>query len=137
MDWEPITRTGPPDPERIKVDEPSGRIVLHFPLSAIPPVDWRQYAERNWAAGAASEGYPSPSVEGSFVKVLSQPDQTSFESWAANVDQSIEAANRYYEVGLERKRKQQADAEVAEGERNDLLQQARRWAETLDPAGDD
>ena len=129
-DWKPIRRTGKPDADAIRFDERSGRIELHFPLSATPPAEWTQFLDRSWK----DPNVPQPKVRGQTLVVWSKPSEAEFADWAKAVDGTIESANHYYrEAVLEPRRRDQAAAQRAAEERESLLEEARGWAEGLEP----
>ncbi len=74
-DWEPVKRTGKPDPRN--VDERTGttRIVLHFPISASPPREWREFFESRHRG----QEYPPPSIQESEIIVLPLDSEEDFD----------------------------------------------------------
>jgi hypothetical protein len=59
-DWEPIKRTGRPDPKGIH-ERMGGRIELHFPVLARPPREWAEYFEE---LHTRQNDYPPLRVQG-------------------------------------------------------------------------
>src|SRR4029450_2040367 len=86
MDWEPIKRTGKPDPR--SVDERTGttRIVLHFPISASPPREWREFFESRHRG----QEYPPPSIQEAEIIALPLESEEDFITWTENVDRDIQ-----------------------------------------------
>jgi hypothetical protein len=129
MDWEPIKRTGKPDPR--SVDERTGttRIVLHFPISASPPREWREFFESRHRG----QEYPPLSIQEAEIIVLPLESEEDFITWAENVDRDIQLSNEFYVQVLTEEQQQRNVAQEAEEERLRKLEQARTWTEGLDP----
>jgi hypothetical protein len=128
-DWEPVKRTGKPDPRN--VDERTGttRIVLHFPISASPPREWREFFESRHRG----QEYPPLSIQEAEIIVLALESEEDFITWTGNVDRDIQLANEYYVTALIEEQQQRNVAPQAEEERLRKLEQARTWTEQLDP----
>jgi hypothetical protein len=129
MDWEPIKRAGKPDPR--SVDERTGttRIVLHFPISASPPREWREFFESRHRG----QEYPPLSIQEAEIIVLALESEEDFITWTGNVDRDIQLANEYYVTALTEEQQQRNVAPQAEEERLRKLEQARTWTEQLEP----
>lgn len=129
MDWEPIKRTGKPDPR--SVDERTGttRIVLHFPISASPPREWREFFESRHRG----RDYPPLSIQEAEIIVLALESEEDFITWAENVDRDIQLANEFYVTVLVEREQERNVAQQAEEERLRKLEQARAWTEQLEP----
>jgi hypothetical protein len=129
MDWEPIKRTGKPDPR--SVDERTGatRIVLHFPISASPPREWREFFESRHR----EHDYPPLSIQEAEIIVLALGSEEDFITWTENVDRDIQLANEYYVTVLVDREQERNVAQHAEEERLRKLEQARTWTEQLEP----
>jgi hypothetical protein len=129
MDWEPIKRTGKPDPR--SVDERTGttRIVLHFPISASPPREWREFFESRHRG----QEYPPLSIQEAEIIVLPLDSAEDFITWTENVDRDIQLANEYYVTVLVEREQERNVAQYAEEERLRKLEQARTWTEQLEP----
>ena len=129
MDWEPIKRTGKPDPR--SVDERTGatRIVLHFPISASPPREWREFFESRHRG----QDYPPLSIQESEVIVLPLESEEDFITWTENVDRDIQLANEFYVPVLVEAEQERNVAQEAVEERLRKLEQARTWTEQLEP----
>ena len=129
MDWEPIKRTGKPDPR--SVDERTGatRIVLHFPISASPPREWREFFESRHRG----QEYPPLSIQEAEIIVLPLESEEDFITWTENVNRDIQLANEFYvQVLIEREQERNVAQEAVE-ERQRKLEQARTWTEQLEP----
>jgi hypothetical protein len=129
MDWEPIKRTGKPDPR--SVDERTGatRIVLHFPISASPPREWREFFESRHRG----QDYPPLSIQEAEIIVLPLESEEDFITWAENVNRDIQLTNEFYvQVLIEREQERNVAQEAVE-ERQRKLEQARTWTEQLEP----
>ncbi len=129
MDWEPIKRTGKPDPR--SVDERTGatRIVLHFPISASPPREWREFFESRHRG----QDYPPLSIQEAEIIVLPLESEEDFITWTENVNRDIQLANEFYvQVLIEREQERNVAQEAVE-ERQRKLEQARTWTEQLEP----
>lgn len=133
--WQPIERTGRPSPEG--VDEQDGRVILHFPLSDVPPHEWQEYVNRRWETKARAEGlgYQPPAAKGDIIVIESRPSREEFRDWTSNVDTAIANANRYYSETVLGDRQGKRDAaHEADEQRRKLLEEARGWIdEELDP----
>ena len=129
MDWEPIKRTGKPDPR--SVDERTGttRIVLHFPISGSPPREWREFFESRHRG----HDYPPLSIQEAEIIVLALDSEQDFITWTENVDRDIQLTNEYYVTVLVEREQERNVAQHAEEERLRKLQQARTWTEQLEP----
>jgi hypothetical protein len=129
MDWEPIKRTGKPDPR--SVDERTGttRIVLHFPISASPPREWREFFESRHRG----RDYPPLSIQEAEIIVLALESEEDFITWAGNVDRDIQLANEFYVTVLVEREQERNVAQQAEEERLRKLEQARAWTQQLEP----
>jgi hypothetical protein len=129
MDWEPIKRAGKPDPR--SVDERTGttRIVLHFPISASPPREWREFFESRHRG----QEYPPLSIQEAEIIVLALESEEDFITWAENVDRDIRLANEYYVTVLVERQQERNVAQQGEEERLRKLEQARTWTEQLEP----
>jgi hypothetical protein len=129
MDWEPIKRTGKPDPR--SVDERTGttRIVLHFPISASPPREWREFFESRHRG----REYPPLSIQEAEIIVLALESEEDFITWAENVDRDIQLANEFYVTVLVEREQERNVAQQAEEERLRKLEQARAWTQQLEP----
>ena len=125
--WEPIRRTGAPEPQDI--DERVDRILLSFPLSETPPHEWQEYFE---SLHSHAE-YPPLEVRGRTIRVWSRRSQADVEGWIGNVDRDIEKANKDYETVLVNRRQQDEDALEAEERRRQKLEEVRGWIEGLKP----
>jgi hypothetical protein len=129
MDWEPIKRTGKPDPR--SVDERTGatRIVLHFPISASPPREWREFFESRHRG----QDYPPLSIQEAEIIVLPLESEEDFITWTENVNRDIQLTNEFYvQVLIEREQERNVAQEAVE-ERQRKLEQARTWTEQLEP----
>ena len=129
MDWEPIKRTGKPDPR--SVDERTGatRIVLHFPISASPPREWREFFESRHRG----QDYPPLSIQEAEIIVLPLESEEDFITWTENVNRDIQLANEFYvQVLIEREQERNVAQEAVE-DRLRKLEQARTWTEQLEP----
>ena len=129
MDWEPIKRTGKPDPR--SVDERTGttRIVVHFPISASPPREWREFFESRHRG----QEYPPLSIQEAEIIVLPLESEEDFITWAENVNRDIQLTNEFYvQVLIEREQERNVAQEAVE-ERQRKLEQARTWTEQLEP----
>ena len=128
-DWEPVKRTGKPDPRN--VDERTGttRIVLHFPISASPPREWREFFESRHRG----QEYPPLSIQEAEIIVLALDSEQDFITWTENVDRDIQLTNEYYVTVLVEREQERNVAQHAEEERLRKLQQARTWTEQLEP----
>jgi len=128
-DWEPVKRTGKPDPRN--VDERTGatRIVLHFPISASPPREWREFFESRHRG----QEYPPLSIQEAEIIVLPLESEEDFITWTENVDRDIQLANEYYVTVLTEEQQHRNVAHEAEEERLRKLEQARTWTEQLEP----
>jgi hypothetical protein len=129
MDWEPIKRTGKPDPR--SVDERTGatRIVLHFPISASPPREWREFFESRHRG----QDYPPLSIQEAEIIVLPLESEEDFITWTENVNRDIQLTNEFYvQVIIEREQERNVAQEAVE-ERQRKLEQARTWTEQLEP----
>jgi hypothetical protein len=129
MDWEPIKRTGKPDP--CSVDERTGatRIVLHFPISASPPREWREFFESRHRG----QDYPPLSIQEAEIIVLPLESEEDFITWAENVNRDIQLTTEFYvQVLIEREQERNVAQEAVE-ERQRKLEQARTWTEQLEP----
>ena len=129
MEWEPIKRTGRPDPR--DVDERTGttRIVLHFPISASPPREWREFFESRHRG----HEYPPLSIQEAEIIVLSLDSEEDFITWTENVDRDIQLTNEYFVTVLTEEQQQRNVAQEAEEGRLRKLEEARTWTEGLDP----
>jgi hypothetical protein len=129
MDWEPIKRTGKPDPR--SVDERTGttRIVLHFPISASPPREWREFFESRHRG----HDYPPLSIQDSEIIVLALESEEDFITWTENVDRDIQLTNEFYVPVLVEREQERNVAQQAEEERLRKLERARTWTEQLEP----
>jgi hypothetical protein len=127
-DWEPVKRTGKPDPRN--VDERTGatRIVLHFPISASPPREWREFFESRHRG----QEYPPLSIQEAEIIVLPLDSEEDFIN-CENVDRDIQMANEYYVTVLTEEQQQRNVAQEAEEERLRKLERARTWTEQLEP----
>jgi hypothetical protein len=130
MDWEPIKRTGKPDPR--SVDERTGttRIVLHFPISASPPREWREFFESRHRG----QDYPPVSIQEAEIIVLALESEEDFIAWTANVGRDIQLANEFYVAVLVEAEQERNVAQEAVEERLRKLERARTWTEQLEPA---
>ena len=128
-DWEPLKRMGSPDPRN--VDERTGatRIVLHFPISALPPREWREFFESRHRG----QEYPPLSIQEAEIIVLSLESEKDFITWTENVDRDIQPTNEYYVTVLTEEQQQRNVTQQAEEERLRKLEQARTWTEQLEP----
>jgi hypothetical protein len=131
-EWEPIRRTGPPEPQ--DVDELTGRIELRFQLSAVPPLEWASHVERELQVMVdPSVGVWSIQLQDRTIVVLSKPSKGEFAEWTDGIDQAIAHGNTYYaDVLVEQARIQQA-ADYAVENKERLLDEAREWVADLDP----
>jgi hypothetical protein len=129
MDWEPIKRTGKPDPR--SVDERTGatRIVLHFPISASPPREWREFFESRHRG----QDYPPVSIQEAEIIVLPLESEEDFITWTENVDRDIQLANEFYVAVLVEAEQERNVAPEAAEERVRKLEEARTWTEQLEP----
>jgi hypothetical protein len=129
MDWEPIKRTGKPDPR--SVDERTGatRIVLHFPISASPPREWREFFESRHRG----QDYPPVSIQEAEIIVLPLESEEDFITWTENVDRDIQLANEFYVAVLVEAEQERNVAPEAVEERVRKLEEARTWTEQLEP----
>jgi len=129
MDWEPIKRTGKPDPR--SVDERTGatRIVLHFPISATPPREWREFFESRHRG----QDYPPVSIQEAEIIVLALQSEEDFITWTENVDRDIQLANEFYVAVLVEAEQERNVAQEAVEERLRKLEEARTWTEELEP----
>jgi hypothetical protein len=129
MDWEPIKRTGKPDPR--SVDERTGatRIVLHFPISASPPREWREFLESRHRG----QDYPPVSIQEAEIIVLPLESEEDFITWTENVDRDIQLANEFYVAVLVEAEQERNVAPEAAEERVRKLEEARTWTEQLEP----
>ena len=129
MDWEPIKRTGKPDPR--SVDERTGatRIVLHFPISATPPREWREFFESRHRG----QDYPPVSIQEAEIIVLALQSEEDFITWTENVDRDIQLANEFYVAVLVEAEQERNVAQEAVEERLRKLEEARTWTEDLEP----
>lgn len=125
--WEPIRRTGAPDPQQI--DDRVDRILLSFPLSETPPQEWRDYFE---SLHEQAE-YPPLEVRGKTIRVWSRRTEADVQGWVGNVDRDIEKANKDYETVLFNRGQQDDAAREAEERRRQQLEEARGWIEGLKP----
>jgi hypothetical protein len=130
MDWEPIKRTGRPDPR--SVDERTGttRIVLHFPISASPPREWREFFESRHRG----QDYPPVSIQEAEIIVLALESEEDFITWTENVGRDIQLANEFYVAVLVEAEQERNVAQEAVEERLRKLERARTWTEQLEPA---
>jgi hypothetical protein len=130
MDWEPIKRTGKPDPRG--VDERTGatRIVLHFPISASPPREWREFFESRHRG----QDYPPVSIQEAEIIVLALESEEDFIAWTENVGRDIQLANEFYVAVLVEAEQERNVAQEAVEERLRKLERARTWTEQLEPA---
>jgi hypothetical protein len=130
MDWEPIKRTGKPDPR--SVDERTGttRIVLHFPISASPPREWREFFESRHRG----QDYPPVSIQEAEIIVLALESEEDFITWTENVGRDIQLANEFYVAVLVEAEQERNVAQEAVEERLRKLERARTWTEQLEPA---
>jgi hypothetical protein len=130
MDWEPIKRTGKPDPRG--VDERTGatRIVLHFPISASPPREWREFFESRHRG----QDYPPVSIQEAEIIVLALESEEDFITWTENVGRDIQLANEFYVAVLVEAEQERNVAQEAVEERLRKLERARTWTEQLEPA---
>jgi len=129
MDWEPIKRTGKPDPR--SVDERTGatRIVLHFPISATPPREWREFFESRHRGN----DYPPVSIQEAEIIVHALDSEEDFITWTENVDRDIQLANEFYVAVLVEAEQERNVAQEAVEERLRKLEEARTWTEDLEP----
>jgi hypothetical protein len=129
MAWKPIRRRGALEVR--DVDEGSDRALLAFPLSDVPPREWAAHLEDQ------SRGQPYQyTVESRYVLVWSKRDQDSFTAWGSNVDRDAKAAGEYYQSLLaDRERQREVRAE-AERQHQEKLNEARGWAQGLEPPSD-
>jgi len=129
MDWEPIKRTGKPDPR--SVDERTGatRIVLHFPISATPPREWREFFESRHRGN----DYPPVSIQEAEIIVHALDSEEDFITWTENVDRDIQLANEFYVAVLVEAEQERNVAQEAVEERLRKLEEARTWTEELEP----
>jgi len=129
MDWEPIKRTGKPDPR--SVDERTGatRIVLHFPISASPPREWREFFESRHRGN----DYPPVSIQEAEIIVHALDSEEDFITWTENVDRDIQLANEFYVAVLVEAEQERNVAQEAVEERLRKLEEARTWTEDLEP----
>jgi hypothetical protein len=129
MDWEPIKRTGKPDPR--SVDERTGatRIVLHFPISASPPREWREFFESRHRG----QDYPPVSIQEAEIIVQALDSEEDFITWTENVDRDIQLANEFYVAVLVEAEQERNVAQDAVEERLRKLEEARTWIAQLDP----
>ncbi|HUF58671.1 MAG TPA: hypothetical protein VMR89_04180 [Actinomycetota bacterium] len=117
------------------MDKQDGRVILHFPLSDVPPPEWREYVNSRWETVARAEGYQPPTAKGDIIVIESRPSRQDFRDWTSNADTAIANANRYYSETIlgDRQGKRDAAHEVLE-QRRELLEEARGWIdEELDP----
>jgi hypothetical protein len=130
MDWEPIKRTGKPEPRG--VDERTGatRIVLHFPISASPPREWREFFESRHRG----QDYPPVSIQEAEIIVLALESEEDFITWTENVGRDIQLANEFYVAVLVEAEQERNVAQEAVEERLRKLERARTWTEQLEPA---
>src|SRR5512132_1565022 len=98
MDWEPIKRTGKPDPR--SVDERTGttRIVLHFPISAAPPREWRESFESRHRG----QEYPPLSIQEAEIIALPLESEDDFITWTEERRQGYPAVERVLRTGPHR-----------------------------------
>jgi hypothetical protein len=129
MDWEPIKRTGKPDPR--SVDERTGatRIVLHFPISASPPREWREFFESRHRG----QDYPPVSIQEAEIIVQALDSEEDFITWTENVDRDIQLANEFYVAVLVEAEQERNVAQDAVEERLRKLEEARTWIAQLEP----
>ena len=129
MDWEPIKRTGKPDPR--SVDERTGttRIGLYCPISASPPREWREFFESRHRG----QDYPPVSIQEAEIIVQALDSEEDFITWTENVDRDVQLANEFYVAVLVEAEQERNVAQDAVEERQRKLQQARTWTEQLDP----
>jgi len=131
--WTPVRRTG--KPEARQIDERSGRVELHFPLSESPPPEWTEYFEQS-IESRFDEPAPRPVVRRQAALIYSRLSQQEFQGWIGAVDDAIAASNKYYAHVLAERERVAEETEAAEDDLRGRLDEARRLLDEIpDPGG--
>jgi hypothetical protein len=134
LDWHPITRKGKPEVRDVHPQYPD-RLDVVIRLSEKPPDEWVHFFVHGhtdsprvpWLREAST---PIPRVEGVSVRIA--PRDEELPEWVAALDGRIEEANEFYtKTVLPASRARDQALDVADEERNQRVNEARRRAEGL------